>query len=63
MMSVLQEVEGLTKKTGGKTVSTRNVRFTVYMVYLFDIGMACIIFRTDNHWFFKVLKKNIMPMH
>ena len=49
MMSVLQDVEGLTKLyfPGGRSVSMHNFRFNVYMVYK---GMASIIMWTE---FFK----------
>ena len=53
MMSVLQEVKGLTTTfiilPVGRPVSMQNFRLNVYMVYLFWHRYSQCIVRTDNH--------------
>ena len=59
MMSVLQEIKGLTKELYFVILSRRkssfHAKFQVHFLHalpVFDISMACIV-RTDNHHFFK----------
>ena len=61
MMSVLQEIKGLTKElyfTGGEVQFPCKISGPLIICFTcFDINMACIV-RTDNHNLV-----NYMPMH